>query len=265
VSRSIPPSLSGILQELELERPFLVTSEMLSELKKKFNSPSPVRTIAFRLREKGWLLPTDRAGVWEFVPAEVAGAHSSHDPLICFRSFLAKYPKTICGLTFQTAAWLYGDSDRVPSIIDVSIQDNRCFRLLKGHASVSVFVPRLPYWYISDLPVLSRESVIVHMVAKPSSVPSWASIPEWLPDFCIDISSENIFEELRNRPQSIVQRLVYLIQGVRPDIADEILRNVTPKNTAWFGVRKQAQRYDKKSLVSDSLLPFDPRVMEGSI
>ena len=115
MARSISSSLSGILQELELERPLLVTTEMLSDLKYKYGISSPVKTIAYRLRSSGWLLPTDRKGVWEFIPAEVAGVYSSYDPLLCLRSFLIKYPDTICGLTFQTAAWLYGDSNRIPS------------------------------------------------------------------------------------------------------------------------------------------------------
>jgi len=265
VTRTITNSLSSILQELELERPLLVTNEMLSDLKDKYNISSPVKTIAYQLKKRGWLLPTDRKGVWEFIPAEVAGVYSSYDPLLCFRSFLKKYPDMKCGLTFQTAAWLYGESNRVPSSLDVSIQDNKRSRLLKGHTAVSVYKPRLPYQYISDMPVLSRESVIVHMVAKPSSVPSWASVTEWLPDFCIGISVDDIFAELENRPQSVAQRFAYLVQGVRPDIADEMLRNVMSKNTAWFGDRKQSQRFDKKFMVADSLLPFDPRKMETSI
>ena len=118
MARSIPNSLSGILQELELERPLLVTTELLFDLKDKYNISSPVKTIAHRLKERGWLLPTDRKGVWEFIPAEIAGVYSSHDPLLYFRSFLAKYPDMKCGLTYQTAARLYGESNRIPSSLD---------------------------------------------------------------------------------------------------------------------------------------------------
>ena len=259
MTRSISKSLSGILQDLELERPLLVTIEMLSNLRDKYGLSSPVKTIAYRLKKNGWLLPTDRKGVWEFVPAEVAGVYSSYDPLLYFRSFLAKYPDIICGLTYQTAAWLYGESNRIPSRIDISIQDSKRSRLLIRHASVSVYKPRLPYQNISNIPVLSRESVIVHMVSKPSSVPSWANVPEWLPDFCADISIDNAFIELKDRPQSVAQRFAYLIQVVRPDISNEIIRRRPPKNTAWFGDRKQALRFDSIHMVADSLLPFDPK------
>ena len=265
MTRSISKSLSGVLQDLELERPLLVTTETLSILKDKYGISSPIKTIAYQLKKRGWLLPTDRKGVWEFIPAEVAGIYSSYDPLLYFRSFLAKYPDILCGLTYQTAAWLYGESNRVPSNLDISIQDNKRSRLLKRHASVSVYKPHLPYQYISKVPVLSRESVIAHMVSRPLSLPSWASVHEWLPDFCIDISVDKILIELNNRPQSVIQRFAYLVQGIRPDIANEILRKTSPKNTAWFGDRKQVLRFDNRFLVSDSLLPFDPRKMEEVI
>jgi len=265
MTRSITNSLSGILQELELERPLLVSNEMLSDLKERHNISSPVKTIAYQLKQRGWLLPTDRKGVWEFIPADVAGIYPSYDPLLCFRSFLVKYPDIECGLTFQTAAWLYGESNRVPSSLDVSIQDNKRYRLLKGHVDVSVYKPRLPYQNISDVPVLSRESVIVQMVAKPLSVPSWAGVPEWLPDFCIDISIDDIFIELETRPQSVALRFLYLIQGLRPDIIKKVQKSVVPKNTIWFGDRKKALRFDNEFMVADSLLPFDPRKMEACV
>ena len=152
MTRTISKSLSGILQDLELERPLLITTDMLSDLKDKYCISSPVKTVAYQLKKRGWLLSTDRRGVWEFIPAEIAGVYSSQDPLLCVRSFLTKYPDMICGLTFQTAAWLYGESNRVPSSLDVSVQDCKSARLLKGHASVSVFKPRLTYKYISNVP-----------------------------------------------------------------------------------------------------------------
>ena len=42
-------------------------------------------------------------------------------------------------------------------------------------------------------------------------------------------------------------------------------KKLNAQNTAWFGDRKQTLRYDKKFLVADSLLPFDPGKMETSI
>jgi len=259
MTRTISNSFAGILQELELERPLLVTSKQLSDLKRKHHVTSSVEVVAARLREKGWLLPTDRQGVWEFVPAEVAGIYSTNDPLLSFRTFHAKYPAVKCALTFQTAAWIYGDSDRIPSVVHVAVEENKYARPLKGHAIVSCFRPKLNTHLISNMPVLARESIIVQMAAKPSSVNSWASVPEWLPGFCAELSSEGIFEELADRPIGITQRLGYLIQAIRPDIADELMESRKPVSNAWFGDRKPTLRYDRRFLIADSLLPFDPK------
>jgi len=262
MTRTISNSIAGILQELELERPLLVTREKLSDLKDKYHITSSVEVVASRLKEKGWLLPTDRRGVWEFVPAEVAGIYSANDPLLCFRTFRAKYPMIKCALTFQTAAWLYGDSDRMPSSIHVSVEEYKHARLLKGHALISIFQPKINTQLVSNVPVLARESIIVQMTTKPASVNSWASVPEWLPDFCAELSSDRIFEELADRPLCVSQRLGYLIQKLRPDIADKLIKRNEPVNNAWFGDRKHTLRYDKRFLVADSLLPFDPKRIE---
>jgi len=262
VSRTISSSLSNILQDLELERPLLLTNDMLTELLDKHNVLSPTKAIAYRLREKGWILPTDRKGVWEFIPADVAGIYSSNDPLLSLRTFIAKFPDTKCGLTFQTAAWLYGDSDRIPSTLDISIENSKYIRLLNDYTSVSVYKPNLPYQYVSNVPILSRESIIAHMVTKPSSLSSWVGVPEWLPNLCIDISIENVLSELMNKPQSVLLRYVYLLQGARPDISNELSKRMTIKNTIWFGDRKPVLRYDKQLKVADSLLPFDPKLIE---
>ena len=264
MTRTISNSFAGILQDLELERPLLVTSEHLSDLKEKYHITSSVEVVAARLKEKGWLLSTDRQGVWEFAPAEVAGTYSTNDPLLCFRTFRAKYPAVKCALTFQTAAWLYGDLDRVPSSVHVSVEENKHARPLKGHALVSIFQPKLNTQSISDVLVLARESVIVQMTAKPSSVSSWASVPEWLPDFCAGLSLDKVFEELEDRPPFTSQRLGYLIQRIRPDIADDLMKRFKPVSNAWFGDRKQTLRYDKRFLVADALLPFDPQKIGGA-
>ena len=264
MTRTISNSLAGILQELELERPLLVTKEALSDLKDKYHVASSVEVVAARLKEKGWLLSTDIQGVWEFIPAEVAGVYSTNDPLLYFRAFQAKYPTVKCALTFQSAAWIYGDSNRAPSDVYVSVEDYRSARLLNERVYVSVFRPNLPYHVISNVTVLARESVIVQMASRPSSVPSWSSVPEWLNGFCAELSPEGVYEELANRSPFVSQRLGYLIQSARPDIADVIYKNTKPKSNAWFGERKRSLRYDKRFMVADTHLSFDPREMGES-
>ena len=69
MTRTISTSMAGVLEKLELERPIIVTSEQLSTILKEEGIRTPARIVAARLREKGWLLPTQSSGAWEFVPA----------------------------------------------------------------------------------------------------------------------------------------------------------------------------------------------------
>src|SRR5664280_2224551 len=66
MTRTIPPSLSPILTDLELDAPQVVT---LAELATPARVATEPKTVADRLRKLGWLLPTGTAGVWEFAPA----------------------------------------------------------------------------------------------------------------------------------------------------------------------------------------------------
>jgi hypothetical protein len=80
LTRSIPPSLAPVLERLELDDARLVTTERLAELLRQAGVRTAPRTVAARLRDRGWLLATDQRGVWEFAPAALAGAHSRIGP-----------------------------------------------------------------------------------------------------------------------------------------------------------------------------------------
>jgi predicted transcriptional regulator of viral defense system len=258
MTRTISASVAGVLEHLELERPTLVTMEDLARLLEANNVRTPARIVAKRLREKGWLLPTGQRGVWEFASAEVAGAYSSHNPLMGFQSYLIKHPAKSCGLTFQAAAWVYGYADRVPVRPEVAAREASALRTLPSTLASSVFSPLLNYESIKDVPVLARESVIVHMCEKPSAVRSWESALEWMVELAADLSPDKLMKELMTRPQTVKSRTGYLLKGLRTDIADLIYMEYKPKNKTWFGPRSKLLRHDNNWLVADTLLPFDP-------
>jgi hypothetical protein len=54
-------------------------------------------------------------------------------------------------------------------------------------------------------------------------------------------------------------RLGYLLQGLRPDIVEQI---AGPSTKTWFGPRRTVIRHDSRWQVADTLLPFDPRTLE---
>ena len=158
MTRSISTSMASVLERLELERPTIVTSEKLSEILNDAGIQTPARIVAARLRKTGWLLPTAKLGAWEFVPASSAGVFSSNDPLLVVKSLISKHTTLCFGLTFQTAAWLYGVADRVPSRLECAAENIQTSRLINDRLSASMFSPRLAYKELRGVPVLAPEA-----------------------------------------------------------------------------------------------------------
>jgi hypothetical protein len=258
VTRSIPPSLAPVVEELELAAADLVTSGQLDEIVRAAGIRSTTRTVAARLRERGWLLPTGQRGVWEFAPGAVAGPYSRGGHTRLLRSVLAR-AEIACGLTFQAAAWANGLADRAPARVEVAAATAQDSRRLPDELDVSVFAPRLGYITAKDVPVLRPDSILAHMAASPSRVRSWASAAEWLPDVAAEATATGVIAELRERPTTVAARIGYLLQGLRPDIAEQI---TGPSTKTWFGPRGTVIRHDNRWQIADTLLPFDPRTME---
>lgn len=253
--------MAGILEQLELEQPTLVTSDYLTGVVEQQGLRTPAKVVAARLRERGWLLPTGRRGVWEFAPASFAGAYSRNDPVTPLRAFLAQNPQARCALTFQAAAWAHGIADRAPVRLEVAAATSELVRRLPAALAGTVFAPRLSFQALHDVPVLAPESVIVHMAARPTAVRSWTSAVEWLPDIAQTLGAEPLLAELDGRASSVRSRTGYLLQGLRPDLAGAI-RDLGPlRGKAWFGPRRKLRRHDAAWQIADTLLPFDPRTL----
>ncbi|NMO50681.1 hypothetical protein HH310_05660 [Actinoplanes sp. TBRC 11911] len=247
-----------MLEQLELEQADLVTMAHLDELVRAAEIGTATRTVATRLRERGWLLATGQRGVWEFAPAAVAGPHSRGGPTRLLRAVLA-HAEISCGLTFQAAAWAVNLADRAPATVEVAAMDERAAARLPASLDVSVFMPRLPYVFAKGVPVLQPPSVLAHMAATPTRVRSWASALEWLPEIAAEATADDVVAELDGRPATVSVRMGYLLQGLRPDIASLI---ATPETKTWFGRRGKLLRHDNKWQIADTILPFDPRTLE---
>jgi predicted transcriptional regulator of viral defense system len=254
--------MARVLERLELDRAQLVTTATLAAMLVEAGIKTPARVVAARLREHGWLLPTDQRGVWEFAAADLAGPYSQGDPLVSVKSFRARRPETSCALTFQTAAWAHGLADRVPARLEVAVPAGAVARHLPRSLDGSVFVPVLPTTTVREVPVLAAESVLVHMAAKPSAVRSWASASEWLPDLAAELDGDLLVAELSERPPTVIARAGYLLQGLRPDLALRLRQAPLPAGKTWFGPRGKLLRHDARWQIADTLLPFDPRDLE---
>lgn len=259
MTRAIPPSLAPVLEQLELDAADLVTMARLDELVRSAGIETATRTVATRLRERGWLLPTGQRGVWEFAPAALAGPYSRGDATRLLRSILARRDVR-CGLTFQAAAWAVGVADRSPTLLEVAAADQPEASRLPKELNVSVFDPRLPYRTAKGVPVLGPASVLAHMATSPTRVRSWSSALEWLPDLAAEAAADEVLAELVGRPATVTARLGYLLQGLRPDVAEQV---TGPSTKTWFGGRGKIIRHDNRWQIADTLLPFDPRILES--
>lgn len=256
--------MAPVLERLELERPKLVTISDLAPILEEAGIRSPAKIVAARLRDKGWLLETGQRGVWEFAPAEVAGPYSSFDPLLPFASMKAAHPEDECALTMQTAAWALGLADRVPERIEIAFADGIPAWKAPDKVRVLAFRSNLPLATAKDTPCLSPEAIIVHMTSRPTAVRSWGSAFEWLPDVTYEMGIGRTIEELRGRPSSISARTGYLLQGMRPDVAEAIWEAHPPSAKNRFGPRGTAMRNNERWKISDTLLPYDPRELENA-
>lgn len=255
MTRTIPPSLAPVIAELELEAADLVTTARLDEIVKASGIGTATRTVASRLRERGWLLPTGQRGVWEFAPGAAAGAISRGGHTRLLRSVFA-HSDVNCGLTFQAAAWAHDLADRAPARLEVAAVSAREARKLPDGLDVSVFAPALGYVTLKGVPVLVPASVLVHMAAQPGDVRSWTSALEWLPDLAAEATATDVLAELKGRPSTVAARFGYLLQGLRADITDKV---TGPSTKTWFGPRQKVVRHDSHWQIADTLLPFDPR------
>lgn len=263
MARSIPQWLSSVLEQLELDRPELVTISDMDRIASGAGISVPGRVIASRLKDRGWLLETPQRGVWEFAPAEVAGAYSSADPLLPLKAFRLANPTIDCALSFQSAAWALGLADRVPARIEVAFCEQPKVKIPQSIDS-STYRTNLSSSQAKGVDVLPAEAVVIHMAQRPNAVRSWQSALEWLPDVAFEISAASLLKELEGRPASVYARTGYLLSGMRPDVSNAIAHVYKPRTKTRFGTTDKAQRSDELWQIVDSLLPFDPRKV-GSV
>jgi hypothetical protein len=124
------------------------------------------------------------------------------------------------------------------------------------------YLPNITPNTLKGIAALAPESVIVHTATSPNSVKSWEGASEWLPLLAMEASAEQMSLELQDRPKTVLARCGYLLQTLRPDIANTIYSTAKPTTNTWLGPRKALLRYNSKWKIADTLLPFDPGVME---
>lgn len=256
-ARSIPPCLAPVIAAMELERPRLLTVQQLAILTAAAGLRTSARVIAHRLVQRGWLLPTSARSVWEFAPAERAGAYSDGDSSNPVRAVLALAPSQTIAVALGSALYLRGLADRGPDILEVALPEAQPLpRGLARTCRITRFVAHLPTETVQDVPVHRLESVLVHAAHRPRDVRSWGALMEVVAASFATVDTAALRQELVGRPRATAVRLAYLLSGVAPVVAKALMPTGTQR--VWFGPRQKVRRYDAARGIADTVLPMAP-------
>lgn len=260
--RSVPQWLAGFLSELELDRPAIVTSDAVAEIRERLGvKPAPHRIVE-ELRRRGWLLDTGVQGAWEFVPAERAGAISSGDPFLALRATLETISEVAVSVALGSAVWLLNMADRAPDRPEVALPKGAHVPVaLKRHYRVVHHNARLEPLKVQRLPVHRAATILVHLAARPTDVRSWGSMLAALPELVAQAPEEEIHSELEGRTKATRVRFAYLVAGIAPDLIEAL--SIRPGGKVWFGPRAPLRRHNARWRVADTILPFPPPGSEG--
>lgn len=262
MTRTLPRSLAGIVEDLELDQPAIVTLATIAEIAGRRSLRSEPKLLAARLRNHGWLLPTGVRGAWEFAPGAHAGPYGRGDPFMTVHAVLCLHPDLEVVIALGTAAWAHGYADRLPTHPELASPRGspQVPAALARLARVTTYTSRLEPVVLKGIATHRVESVLVQLAEHPSDVRSWSSVQEWLPALAADADVDLVLRELAGRPKAARVRLGYLMQTLRPDIAEQMKVAVTSK--VWFGPRARLRRHCQAWQVADTVLPFDPAELE---
>lgn len=260
MTRTISRGLAPLVTEFETERPVIVTLSRIAEAAAAHHLDTPARILAARLVERGWLIPTGIAGAYEFAPGSHAGAYSSKAPALPFAAVLATRPDFPGVVTGSSAAWAHGFLDRCPPTLHLAVPSGTAVpaglrRLTTVHRHATVLPPLL----LKGVPTQRNESLLVWLAAEPTQTTYWQTVAEWLPEAAFEADPELLERELNGRPDSVRVRLGYLLQSLRPDIAERMHPHVRHK--VWFGPRGPLVRHSQHWQIADTVLPYDPAAL----
>jgi hypothetical protein len=255
-TRTLPESVAGVVQELELRQPAVVTRALLQKIASDTGTALPEKALVDRLVRLGWLLPLRKRGTWEFAPAARAGRYPSGDPWIELLALLEHEPGAPVAVAFDSAVWELGHSTHQPT--RPILAHRRGWRAPKAlDVRLVTFEWRLPTRTIRGLPVWPEATVVVAAAERPAAPGDWANADDWLPETFGAVTPEDVLTEAKGRKVSTLARLGYLAEWAgRDDVADEIealLPRRLPVTT--LGPRERRDRWSRRWHVYDALLP----------
>lgn len=256
-TRKATSSLAGLLEELELRRPSVVTGSLLTDVIAASGSHLTKQAAAERLVREGWLLPLRTRDAWEFAPASRAGRYSSGDPWIELRAVLGRQPDAPVAVAFASAVWELGLSSHQPDKPTFAHRDGwRPPRALGDARSVN-FDWRLEATNKGGLPVWRPATIVVAAAKRPQYQDNWGNADEWLVETMLATTPDDVLTEATGHNNSTLARLGYLAErSGREDIATAV-EHLLPERllAAYFGSRKPRGRWVNRWALYDSTLP----------
>lgn len=257
VTRSLPPTLARIVTELELDQAFLVDMNSLEGLRKDLGIQTTTKVIAKRLGDRGWLLPTEQVGVWEFAPGAHAGPIGRGHPFREVLAALQAHPTLDVAVCLTSAMWAQGLLDTAPARPEVALPTGQVAPTgLKRAARVVRFDRRLPTLRVRGTPAHRPATILVHLAARPSDVKSWSAVLDALPELLERAEADDLRAESMGRPAAVRTRLAYMLHGIDPALANELAPDDHGK--VWFGPRGPLKRHNQTFNVADTILPISP-------
>jgi len=267
-TRSLPQRLVGIVEQLELDQPRVVTMTGLARIAVATgacDSEDDAAKLVYWLQDLGWLGSVRTKGVWEFNPGSRAGAFGSGDRYIEFRAQQAAHPDWPGVLAMESAASILGLAQHLPEHEVVAIPRGFTVpKALSDWRSVTADLPPEGLAISDDLPHWNLDGLLAGIAMRPSGYQNLAGLAQWLPGVGLQLHAEIIAACLQGAPVSTWQRAAYLSRIAGADsVANHLLEAHPPTTAAWFGgTRTAGARYDPVTQVSDSALaPY----LEGGV
>ncbi len=255
-TRPLPQRLAGVVQELELRQPAVVTRALLRDIATSTGVELREDLLAERLVRLGWLLPLRKRDAWEFAPGARAGRFSSGDPWIELRALLAHEADAPVAVAFESAVWELGHSTHPPTV--PVLAHRRGWRPSEALGVRSVtFEWHLPAQIVRGLPVWGEATIVVAAAERPAAQGNWANANDWLLETFRAVTPMDVLTEANDRKVSTLARLGYIAEwSGRDDVADEIealLPSRLPVTS--LGPRDRRDIWSARWHVYDALLP----------
>ena len=196
-SRSIPPWLASVVQDLELQGNTLVTVDDIQRARPDLDQATARLGLAYLVR-RGWLQPSGVRGVYEFIPGAAAGPYPSGDPWLTLRAVLRQRPGQFHAGA-NSAAWLIGYAQRSPDRhIVVAEPDRSIPRSLRAAYRVLETTPAPAHGSVDRVPVPTPPELFVE-IAQLAPRLQLDAAQGWLRRLLDDVTPEEVVAALQDR------------------------------------------------------------------